>query len=174
MSCGMQSHDHSPPPFTHPRSLLALGLSFAASFGIAAAGAAITSGPVKTWYPTLAKPALTPPDIAFPIVWNILFALMAIAAWRVWRAAGLAQARTALALFGAQLLLNLGWSWLFFGRQQIGWAVIEIAVLWLAIAACMAAFARLDRIAAWLLLPYLLWVSFAAYLTGAILLLNRS
>ncbi len=165
---------HIPPPFSHPRSLLALALSFAASFGIAAAGAAITAGPVKSWYPLLAKPALTPPDIAFPIVWNILFALMAIAAWRAWRAVGLARARGALALFGAQLVLNLGWSWLFFGQQQIGWALAEIGLLWLAIAGCMLAFARLDRIAAWLLLPYLLWVSFAAYLTGAIWLLNRS
>ncbi|MBS4049491.1 MAG: tryptophan-rich sensory protein [Alphaproteobacteria bacterium] len=167
----MQSH-HTPPAFTHPRSLLALALSFAASFGIAAAGAALTAGPVKSWYPMLAKPALTPPDIAFPIVWNILFALMAVAAWRVWRAAGLDRARTALGLFGVQLVLNLGWSWLFFGQQRIGAAVIEIGVLWLAIAACMAAFARHDRIAAWLLLPYLLWVSFAAYLTFAIWQLN--
>jgi benzodiazapine receptor len=170
----MQSTHHRTPAFTHPRSLLALALSFAASFGIAALGAAITAGPVKSWYPLLAKPALTPPDIAFPIVWNILFALMAIAAWRVWRAAGWSQARGALGLFGVQLVLNLGWSWLFFGQQQIGAALIEIGLLWLAIAACMAAFARHDRIAAWLLLPYLLWVSFAAYLTGAIWLLNRS
>jgi len=163
---------HRPPPFTHPRSLLALALSFAASFGIAALGAAITADPVKSWYPMLAKPALTPPDIAFPIVWNILFALMAVAAWRVWRAAGLARARVALALFGVQLVLNLGWSWLFFGQQMIGAAVIEIGLLWLAIAGCMLAFARHDRIAAWLLLPYLLWVSFAAYLTFAIWQLN--
>lgn len=168
----MQSHDHSPPPFSHPRSLIALGLSFAACFAISALGGAITAGPVKSWYPTLAKPALTPPDLAFPIVWTALYALMAIAAWRVWRAAGLKQARGAVGLFGIQLLLNLGWSWLFFGRQMIGAAVIEIGLLWLAIAACMAAFARLDRIAAWLLLPYLLWVSFAAYLTFAIWRLN--
>jgi benzodiazapine receptor len=163
---------HRPPPFSHPRNLLALALSFAASFGIAAAGAALTAGPVKSWYPALVKPALTPPDIAFPIVWNILFALMAVAAWRVWRAAGLDRARGALGLFGVQLILNLGWSWLFFGQQRIGWAVIEIGVLWLAIAGCMAAFARHDRIAALLLAPYLLWVSFAAYLTFAIWQLN--
>ena len=78
----------------------------------------------------------------------------------------------ALLLFGVQLVLNLGWSWLFFGQQQIGWAVAEIGLLWLAIAACIFTFARHDRIAAWLLLPYLLWVSFAVYLTFAIWLLN--
>jgi benzodiazapine receptor len=159
-------------PFLSPRSLLALALSFAACFAISALGGAITAGPVKTWYPLLAKPALTPPDLAFPIVWTALYALMAIAAWRVWRAAGFARARVALLLFALQLVLNLGWSWLFFGQQMIGWALAEIAVLWLAIAACIVTFTRHDRIAAWLLLPYLLWVSFAAYLSFAIWQLN--
>jgi benzodiazapine receptor len=171
MSCGMQTL-HRPPPFTDLRSIAVLALSFAACFGISALGGAITSGPVKSWYPALAKPALTPPDLAFPIVWTLLYALMAIAAWRVWRAAGLSRARAALGLFGVQLILNLGWSWLFFGQQMIGWAVAEIAVLWLAIAACIVSFARHDRLAALLLVPYLLWVSFAAYLTFAIWQLN--
>jgi tryptophan-rich sensory protein len=165
---------HRPPPFTDLRSLAVLALSLAACFGISALGGAITAGPVKSWYPTLVKPALTPPDLAFPIVWTLLYAMMAVAAWRVWRASGLRQARGALGLFGVQLVLNLGWSWLFFGQQMIGAAVAEIALLWLAIAGCMAAFARHERLAALLLLPYLLWVSFAAYLTFAIWLLNRS
>lgn len=159
-------------PFIVPRSLFALALSFAACFAISVLGGAITAEPVKTWYPLLDKPALTPPDLAFPIVWTLLYALMAIAAWRVWRAVGLQRARTALLLFALQLVLNLGWSWLFFGRQQIDWALAEIGLLWLAIAACIFTFARHDRIAAWLLLPYLLWVSFAAYLTFAIWRLN--
>ncbi|QDO97811.1 tryptophan-rich sensory protein [Ferrovibrio terrae] len=168
---------HRAPPFTAPRSLLALALSFAACFGISALGGAITAEPVKTWYPLLAKPALTPPDLAFPIVWTALYALMAIAAWRVWRqasrtGAGLNQARAALLLFALQLVLNLGWSWLFFGQQMIGWALAEIGLLWLAIVACIVTFARHDRIAALLLTPYLLWVSFAAYLTFAIWQLN--
>ena len=167
----MQSR-HRAPPFTAPPSLLALALSLLACFGIATIGGAITAGSVSTWYPTLTKPALTPPALAFPIVWNILYALMALAAWRVWRQAGLARARGALALFALQLILNLAWSWLFFGQRQIGWAVAEIGLLWLAIAACIAAFARHDRIAALLLLPYLFWVSFAAYLTFAIWQLN--
>lgn len=171
MSCRMQTR-HRAPPFSHPRSLAALALSFAACFAISALGGAITAEPVKTWYPLLAKPALTPPDIAFPIVWTALYALMAIAAWRVWRAAGLSRARTALLLFALQLVLNLGWSWLFFGQQMIGWALAEIGLLWLAIAACIFTFAQHDRIAAWLLLPYLLWVSFASYLTFAIWQLN--
>ena len=163
---------HRPPPFTDPRSLAVLAFSLAACFGISALGGAITAGPVKSWYPTLIKPALTPPDLAFPIVWTLLYAMMAVAAWRVWRQVGLKAARGALALFGLQLLLNLGWSWLFFGQQQIGPAVAEIALLWLAIAGCILLFARHDRIAAALLLPYLLWVSFAAWLTFAIWQLN--
>jgi tryptophan-rich sensory protein len=168
------SHRASPlPAVFSARSLFVLALSFAACFAVAALGGAITAGPVKSWYPTLAKSVLTPPPVAFPIVWNILYALMALAAWRVWRAAGTQAARGALALFGLQLALNLGWSWLFFGRQQPGWALAELGLLWLAIAACTAAFARHDRIAALLLAPYLLWVSFAGYLNATIWLLNR-
>lgn len=163
---------HRPPPLAHSRNLIALAASLAACFTISGLGGAITAGPVRNWYPQLAKPALTPPDIAFPIVWTLLYALMALAAWRVWRQVGLQRARGALLLFAVQLLLNLGWSWLFFGQQQIGWALAEIAVLWLAIAACMAAFFRHDRLAAGLLLPYLLWVAFAAYLNAAIWWLN--
>jgi benzodiazapine receptor len=164
--------DHRPSPSASARSLIALSLSLVACFGISALGGAITAGPVKSWYPELVKPALTPPDLAFPIVWTLLYAMMAIAAWLVWRRSGLRRALGALLLFGLQLLLNLGWSWLFFGQQQVGWAVAEICLLWLAIAACMAAFAQHDRLASWLLLPYLLWVSFAAYLTFAIWQLN--
>lgn len=165
------SRHRIPQPYS-AANIGALTLSLVACFGISALGGAITAGPVKSWYPDLIKPALTPPDLAFPIVWTLLYAMMAIAAWRVWRRAGLQQAGGALALFGVQLLLNLGWSWLFFGQQQIGPAVAEIALLWLAIAGCILLFARHDRIAAWLLLPYLLWVSFASYLTFAIWQLN--
>jgi tryptophan-rich sensory protein len=163
---------HRIPQTYSAASIGGLVLSALVCFGVSALGGAITAGPVKSWYPDLAKPALTPPDIAFPIVWTLLFALMALAAWRVWRAAGLTRARGALALFGLQLALNLGWSALFFGLQQPGWALAELALLWLSIVACMAAFTRHDRVAALLLAPYLLWVGFAAYLNAAIWLLN--
>ena len=152
------------------RSVAALFASLALCLGISALGGAITAGPVKTWYPALAKPAITPPDITFPIVWTLLFLMMAIAAWRVWRRTGWG---VALALFGVQLGLNLGWSALFFGAQRIGLALIEIAVLWLAIAATARSFARYDRWAAILLLPYLVWVSYAALLNALIWQMNR-
>jgi tryptophan-rich sensory protein len=163
---------HSVPPILSPRSLLGLAAAFAACFAISGLGGAITAGPVKSWYPGLIKPALTPPDIAFPIVWTTLYAMMAVAAWLVWRRAGWKRGRVALLLFGLQLILNLAWSWLFFGLQRIGLATIEIGMLWLAIAGCCLAFARHDRIAALLLVPYLLWVGFAAWLTISIWQLN--
>lgn len=160
------------PAFAMP-SLAALGAFLVLCFGVATIGGAITSDSVATWYPTLAKPAITPPAIAFPIVWTTLFALMAIAAWLVWRANGLQGARGALLLFALQLMLNLGWSALFFGARQIGWALAELVLLWLAIAATALAFRRHDRRAAWLLLPYLAWVSYAGLLNALIWQANR-
>lgn len=95
-----------------------------------------------------------------------------MAAWLVWRSGGEERA-PALQLYGAQLTLNLGWTLLFFGLRRPGWAVLEIAVLWVAIAATIAAFRRRSRAAAWLLLPYLTWVSFALALTVAVWRRNR-
>lgn len=151
------------------RSLAALAVSLFACLGVSGLGAAITAGPVRTWYPTLAKPAITPPDIAFPLVWTPLFVMMAIAAWLVWRSKGWT---VALSLFALQLALNLGWSALFFGAQRIGLALVEIGFLWLAIAATAVAFYPHDRRAALLLLPYLAWVSFAALLNALIWQMN--
>lgn len=166
----MQQH-HPQPVFSLP-SLAFLAISFITCFAIAGLGAGITAGPVKSWYPALVKPALTPPDITFPIVWNLLYAMMAVAAWLVWRSSGLQHARGALALFGIQLLLNLAWSGLFFGLQRPDLALAEIVVLWGMIAATLVAFLRHERRAALLLVPYLAWVSFAVYLTAGIWRLN--
>jgi len=166
------SSRHRTPPFAAPRNLVALGLSLGLCFAVYLAGGLLTGSSVKTWYPTLVKPALTPPPIAFPIAWSLLFLAMALAAWRVWRAVGWQRSRGAMALYALQLVLNIGWSWVFFGQQQIGWALAEIGLLWLAIAACILAFARHDRVAALLLVPYLLWVSFAAYLNLSLWQLN--
>ncbi len=140
-----------------------IGLCFAA----AAIGGAITATSVDTWYATLAKPWFNPPAWVFGPVWTVLYAMMAAAAWLVWRR-GRGVARPALALFVVQLALNVGWSGLFFGLRSPGLALIEIVLLWLAIAATAAAFARHDKVAAWLMLPYLGWVTFAAALNAAI------
>lgn len=160
-----------PPRLLSPRSLVALALSLIACFAVSGLGGAITAGPVKSWYPGLAKPALTPPDAAFPIVWTLLFLMMAVAAWLIWRQARLVRAH---ALFGLQLALNLGWSTLFFGLQRPDLALAEIVLLWFAIAATLLAFLRHDRLAGLLLVPYLGWASFAVYLNAMIWWLNRA
>jgi translocator protein len=152
------------------RSALGLGAWLIACYGAAALGAQFAPG---AWYAELAKPAWTPPAIVFGPVWTVLYAMMAVAAWLVWKAHGFGGARLALGLFGVQLILNAAWSWLFFGRQQPGLAFIDIVLLWVMIVATIIAFRRLRPGAAALLVPYLLWVSFAAALNFAIWRMNQ-
>ncbi|MFK7795359.1 MAG: TspO/MBR family protein [Gammaproteobacteria bacterium] len=124
------------------------------------------------WYQSLQKPLLNPPNIIFPIVWNILFVLMGIAAWRI----GEKQRKTislALALFIIQLCFNALWSYLFFGMQSPGLALIEILFLWILILVTTFIFYRIEKIAGILLIPYLGWVSFAIYLNYSIYYLNQ-
>ena len=149
-----------------------LALFVGLCLGIGALGAAVTATSVKTWYSALAKPSFNPPNEVFGPVWTVLYVLMAIAAWRIWRVADRETARGALTLFALQLVLNLGWSVAFFGLERIGPAVAVIVVLELAIVATALAFRPIDRIAAWLLAPYILWVGFATILNIAIWRLN--
>lgn len=113
------------------------------------------------WYKQLDKPSWTPPDWLFPLAWGVLYVSMAYAAWRVWAVAGIGPA---LGFWALQLVLNAGWSFVFFGLRRPGLAFIEVAALWLSIAGMIGAFAQADLIAAWLMAPYLIWVSFAAAL----------
>ena len=136
----------------------------AASF-VAAALGAVATRQAPEFYAQLARPDWAPPGWLFGPVWTLLYAMMAVAAWRVWRKAGFG---TALYLFLAQLALNALWSWLFFAWRLGGAAFGEILLLWLLIAATVAAFFRIERLAAALLVPYLLWVSFACALTYAV------
>jgi tryptophan-rich sensory protein len=140
------------------------------SLGAGAIGSAVTTPAIPAWYASLARPSFTPPDWLFAPVWTTLYVLMAVAAWRVWRKRGTSSA--AIRLWAAQLLLNLAWSFLFFGLHRIGWALIELIVLWLAVLATAVVFFRADRLAALLLLPYLLWVGFAGALNHGFWLLN--
>ncbi len=136
-------------------------------------GGLATARSVATWYPTLRKPWFNPPDWVFGPVWSLLYLLMGIADYLVSRRPderGVAGARR---LYRLQLALNVLWSVLFFGRRAPLAALVEIVFLWVAIALTLRAFSRLSRVAALLLVPYLLWVSFAAVLTGAIWRLNR-
>lgn len=136
-------------------------------------GAAVSGGSENVWYFALEKPGLTPPDVMFAVVWPILFSLMALGAVLVRVTAGSFNAASAaLGLYFTQLIANLAWSWLFFGFQQVLIAMLTLAALWLLILAMIRAFAKHSRAAAFMQVPYLLWVSFAGYLNASILLMN--
>ncbi len=154
------------------RQLLGLAGFLAACFAVSAIGGVVTATSVGSWYQELEKPAFNPPDWLFAPVWTTLYILMAIAGWRVWRCAPSAARTTALIMFAGQLCLNLAWSMLFFGLQLIGGALLEIVLLLLAIVVTTALFWRIDRPAAALLLPYALWVSYAALLNLSLWMLN--
>lgn len=140
-------------------------------------GSLFTMNAIPTWYRSLVKPELAPPNWVFGPVWTTLFVLMGIALYLVWKKWAIlpwsrTQKRLALTVFGAQLVLNTLWSIIFFGLQSPGSALIEIVFLWLAIVATIVMFAKVSKPAAWLLVPYLLWVSFASYLNFTIWSLN--
>lgn len=157
---------------TRTHQALGLVIALALCLGAAALGGLATAPRIDTWYATLAKPPWNPPSWVFGPVWTVLYVLMAIAVWLVWRREGWAGAPRALALFTTQLALNVAWSWVFFGARQPGWAFVELIVLWLAIGATAWAFWPHSRTAACLLLPYWAWVSFAGVLNFAIWRLN--
>lgn len=128
--------------------------------------------PPGDWYLALNKPDWHPPTWVFGPVWSTLYLMMAVSAWLVWQQGGFARQLRPLTLFLVQLVLNAAWSPLFFGLKQPGIAFAEILLLWLAIAATIVSFHRVHRIAAWLLVPYIAWVSFAAFLNGVLWQLN--
>jgi benzodiazapine receptor len=137
-------------------------------------GGAATAPSIPAWYQGLNKPTWNPPNWVFGPVWTLLYILMGIAAWLVWRRGwDNPQVQVALAIFGIQLLLNLFWSLIFFGLHSPGWAVLEIVALWGFILATIVLFYRLESAAGLLLIPYQLWVTFAAALNAAVWQLNR-
>ncbi len=146
-----------------------LAAFLAVTFAVALVGGAVTAGSVRDWYPAIAKPTWSPPAWLFGPAWTLLYALMAVAAWLVWRRAGWGGA---LAWFAVQLALNAAWSPLFFGLHRIDLALADIALLWLAIIGTTMAFWKVTPLAGWLFLPYLAWVSFATALNFAIWRLN--
>ncbi|HKY94302.1 MAG TPA: TspO/MBR family protein [Kiloniellales bacterium] len=129
-------------------------------------GSLVAQPAVQGWYQTLRLPSFRPGDAAFPIVWTILYVVMAVSAWLVWRRHPFGEVKGALALFGVQLLLSLAWSYLFFGLQSPLLGLIDIVALDLAIIATIVAFWWYDRMASLLLLPYLAWVFFASSLNA--------
>ena len=130
-------------------------------------GLAASSAP--TTYRSYDQPFFAPPSWLFGPVWTVLYVMIAVAGWMVWREVGWGRELT---LWTVQLLLNLAWTPLFFGADLLGWALVEIVVLWVLIAATIVAFGRVSRRAAWLMVPYLAWVSFATALNASIWWLN--
>ncbi len=141
----------------------------AVTFAVAYFGSQFEPG---QWYAGLAKPAWTPPSAVFPPVWTFLYASMAFAAWLVWRRYGFHGAGGALGFYTVQLALNGAWSWLFFGRHEILFALIDIAALLLMITITMVLFRRRVPLAGWLFVPYFIWVAYATALNFAIWRLN--
>lgn len=140
---------------------------------IGAFGSAFTSPAIPTWYATLAKPSFLPPSWAFPMVWTLLYLLMGIALYLVWEE-GLekTEVRKAMGIFGIQLFLNFMWSVLFFGLRSPLYGLLEIVVLWIVIFVNIWLFYKVSKKAGLLLVPYFLWVSFAALLNYSIWMLN--
>ena len=138
-------------------------------FGAALFGSRYMPGP---WHEHLKKPAWNPPNWVFGPVWTLLYTLMAIAAWIVWREGGWGAQRVPLTLFVVQLTFNALWSWIFFGLKNPGLAFADIIALWLALLATLIVFSRVQPAAGWLLAPYLAWVTFASALNFSIWRLN--
>lgn len=158
------------------QTLILLGKALGAillceAVGLLAAWATQTS--VTTWYPTLAKPGFTPPNWVFAPVWTLLYGLMGLAAFLVWRCGPRRpRVRGALTAFGGQLALNAGWSFAFFGARSPSLGLVVIVLLWGLLAWTTDRFFRVQAVAGWLLVPYLLWVTYALALNAAIWMLN--
>jgi tryptophan-rich sensory protein len=160
----MPAHAGRPSALTQAAGLLvALAVTF-----LAATAGAVASVDAGAFYSQLDRPSWAPPGWLFGPVWSVLYTLMAVAAWLVWRKVGFPQATVAISLFMTQLVANAMWSWVFFAWHRGALAVVEILVLWGLVAATAVAFWRVQRLAALLLVPYLAWVSFAAALTLAL------
>lgn len=153
--------------------ILKLSACLTLPLGAGGLGGLATSTAIPAWYQGLNKPAFSPPDWLFGPVWTVLYLLMGTASFLVWRVGWRTRGVTvALAVFLGQLVLNVLWSFLFFGLRSPLAAMVEIVILWLAIGLTLVLFARVSTAAGILLIPYIGWVTFAAVLNGVILALN--
>jgi translocator protein len=132
-----------------------------------------TSGNITTWYATLNKPVFNPPNYLFGPVWTALYLIMGISLFMIWKSPSGDARNYALAIFCVQLVLNFTWSFIFFHFKQTGWAFFEIILVWISVLVMIIIFQRINKTAALLQIPYLLWVTFASVLNGAIWWLNK-
>lgn len=152
------------------KKYIALGVFLGAPFIVAFLGSSVTTPSINSWYTLLNKPSFSPPNWVFAPVWTILFLLMGIASYLVWKRQK--RIRTPLKFYGVQLILNFLWSYLFFGLHRPDLALLGILSLWVFIFLTTKSFYKVDRLAGLLFFPYLLWVSFAVFLNYSILTLN--
>jgi tryptophan-rich sensory protein len=148
-------------------------INIAITLGVGALGGWATAQSVKTWYPTLNKPSFNPPDWLFAPVWTTLFVLIGIAAYLVWvKRDKIVHFPRTVAIYLIQLILNLGWSFIFFYLREVGFALAEIILLLIFIVINASMFYKINKWAGLIFIPYFLWVSFASFLTYNIFILN--
>lgn len=152
---------------------LKLVISLGLTMGLGLLGGLFTAPEINDWYAGLQKPSFNPPNAIFAPVWTFLYALMGISFFLVWKQPVSHKRNRALVLFAVQFVFNFCWSIIFFQLHAIGWALVEIILLWILVLATITSFVKLSRIAAILLVPYLAWVSFATVLTACIYQLNK-
>ncbi|OGE33683.1 TspO protein [Candidatus Daviesbacteria bacterium RIFCSPHIGHO2_02_FULL_36_13] len=150
-----------------PKNLLKLIFSIGICLGAGVLGSFFTISSIPTWYVTLNKPFFSPPNWVFGPVWTILYILMGYSLYLVWKK------KKVPSIFWIQLILNASWSIIFFGMKSPSLALINIAVLWIAIVLTIKSFYKINKLAAYLLYPYLAWVSFASILNYSIWILNK-
>ncbi len=154
------------------KQITGLVLSMVVAFSVARLGAIFTNVSLGQWYESLIKPTWTPSGRTIGLIWTILYISMAIAVWVVWLNGGPDMRRSPLTLYGLQLFLNLAWTFIFFGLRSPEIAFIEIIVLWITICATLVSFCKVSIFAGALMVPYLMWVSFAVAINFMIWRLN--
>jgi translocator protein len=154
------------------KHILALIVCFIIPLVFGGISGLLTADNIPSWYAFLNKPAFNPPDYLFGPVWTGLYLLMGLSLFLIWRSSPGVRRNQALVIFGAQLVLNFSWTFIFFHFRQPGWAFFEIVLVWIAVLAMILFFYRISKTAALLQIPYILWVSFASVLNGMIWWLN--
>jgi tryptophan-rich sensory protein len=149
-------------------------VSLALPLGLGSIAGLFTARAVPEWYETLNKPSFNPPNAIFGPVWTMLYILMGVSLFLIWKQTASKERNLAIMVFLVHLALNFGWSFIFFYYQKIGLALVEIILLWMCIAVMLVLFFRIKPLAAYINAPYILWVSFAAILNAGYFVLNRS
>ncbi len=155
-------------------NILKLIVSIILPLGLGSIAGIFTSGAIPSWYEMLNKPSFNPPNWVFGPVWTTLYFLMGISLFLVWKESASIRRNQAIAVFMIQLVLNFCWSFIFFYFHRIGLALVEIILLWVSILIMILLFYRIRPIAAYINIPYFLWVTFASVLNGAYYFLNRT